>query len=321
MVAFRFAHLSDPHLPLVPGETKASHLFSKRALGFLSWQRKRRRIHSPAMLARLVEDVRAAAPDHVAVTGDLANIAMAGEFARGRDWLRSLGNAEAVTVIPGNHDTLVPFPWDEGLGLWTPWMAADPGQEGEGPFPAVRVRGPVAFVCLNSGLPTPPLLATGRLGPAQIRAARDRLESLGRQGLFRVVLVHHPVASGVISPRKALSDQQDFRAMLAGVGAELVLHGHAHRSCFSTVPGPSGPIPCLGVPSASSAPSRRRADSHKDEPARWHLLSVARTAEGWRLTVTARGPKASDGGFGTLGEYVMDLPAAAALPSALSSAA
>lgn len=321
MVAFRFAHLSDPHLPLEPGETKVSDLLSKRALGFLSWQRKRRHVHSPAMLARLLADVRAAAPDHVVVTGDLANIALPGEFARGRDWLRALGNAQGLTVIPGNHDTLVPFPWDEGLGLWTPWMASDPGREGEGPFPAVRVRGPVAFVCLNSGLPTPPLLATGRLGPAQIRAAQDRLAELDRQGLFRVVLVHHPVASGVISPRKALTDQQDFRAMLAEAGAELVLHGHAHRSCFSTVPGPLGPIPCLGVPSASSAPTRRRADGHKDEPARWHLLSVGRADEGWRLEVEARGPAAPDGGFGTLGRYVMDLPMAAPAKPALSSAA
>lgn len=41
----------------------------------------------------------------------------------------------------------------------------------------------VALVGLNSGVPKPPLLATGTLGEAQIAAAGKLLEELGREGL------------------------------------------------------------------------------------------------------------------------------------------
>ena len=59
------------------------------------------------MLAKIVADMKAQAPDHIAVTGDIANIALPAEFTRGRDWLESLGDATDVTFVPGNHDVYV----------------------------------------------------------------------------------------------------------------------------------------------------------------------------------------------------------------------
>ena len=48
------------------------------------------------------------APDHIAVTGDIANIGLAEEYRHGRDLLESLGTAHDVSFVPGNHDIYVP---------------------------------------------------------------------------------------------------------------------------------------------------------------------------------------------------------------------
>src|SRR5512144_2724060 len=103
---FALAHLSDPHLAPLP-EPQWSELIGKRVMGYINWQHNRRYVHDTAALAAIVADIKAQAPDHIAVTGDIANIGLAAEFLRGRDWLESLGHAEDVTFVPGNHDIYV----------------------------------------------------------------------------------------------------------------------------------------------------------------------------------------------------------------------
>ena len=77
---FTLAHLSDPHLAPLP-EPRWSELIGKRVTGYINWQRKRRFIHDPAALAAIVADIKAQTPDHIAVTGDIANIALAGRIS------------------------------------------------------------------------------------------------------------------------------------------------------------------------------------------------------------------------------------------------
>ena len=87
---FVLAHLSDPHLAPLP-TPRFSELASKRLLGFLNWQRKRRNIHRAEMLERVVADLQAQAPDHIAVAGDLINISLPDEFVAAQRWLAALG--------------------------------------------------------------------------------------------------------------------------------------------------------------------------------------------------------------------------------------
>ena len=306
MQRFRFAHLSDPHLPLEPDRLRGRGLLSKQLLSYLSWRRKRRHHHRPDVLAALVADIHAHAPDHIAVTGDIANISLPGEFTRGREWLESVGLPEQVSYIPGNHDAMVTVPFGQGLGLWRDYMEGDKPPSDRAPlpdglFPSLRRRGPVAFIGLNSGLPTLPLLATGRVGPTQREALGDLLADLGRQGLFRVVMVHHPVADGVVKPRKGLTDRVLLRQVLARSGAEMLLHGHAHRASLSSVRGPEGSIPCLTVPSASCG------GLGKDEAAKWNLVTVERGGDGWRVQVDIRGYD-TQAGIVPIGAYTLLLP-------------
>ena len=156
-------------------------------------------------------------------------------------------------------------------------------------FPTVRRRGPVALVGLNSGVPKPPFFATGTLGERQIAETEKLLVELGREGLCRVVLIHHPPLT-TEKHFKRLTDAAAFQAMIRRAGCEIVLHGHNHRSEIAQIAGPGGSIPVVGVTSASAAPGSKYGR------ARYHLLGIGREDAGWRIAVDIRALKADGGG-------------------------
>lgn len=296
MSSFRLAHCSDPHLAFEPVWSWPRSLGSKRSLSQLSWVRGRRALQRPEVLAAAVEDMRAQAPDHWLVTGDVTNFSYPAEFRQAAVWLASLGAADRVSVIPGNHDALVPVDWAQGLGHWQDWMRGDRAVS-DAPFPYWRLRGEVAIIGLSSAVPTAPGLASGALGEVQLARLEALLQTLGEQGLCRVVALHHPPADGVVTARKALVDRAAFRAVLQRAGAELVLHGHSRDARFDPLPGPRGLIASLGLPSVSAIPNP------KDEGSRWQLLELERAGRGWQCRVTVRTLKPTLDGYETAGRY------------------
>lgn len=278
---FTLAHLSDPHLPMP--QARVVDLLGKRATGYFNWWRNRVQLHRPEALAGLVADIAAQKPDHIALTGDLVNISLPDEFARASRWLATLGTPDRVTIVPGNHDVYVATQWRESLGRWGAYIAGDgqPLAADFKVFPTLRRRGPVALVGLNSGLPKPPFFATGTLGEAQIASAEKLLAELGREGVCRVVMIHHPPLT-TESPFKRLTDAAAFQAMIRRVGCEIVLHGHNHRSEVARIMGPQGAVPVVGVTSASAAPGSKYGR------ARYHLIGIERGTSGWRIAVDIR---------------------------------
>ncbi len=282
---FSFAHLTDPHLPLRSGDASWPALLGKRITGWLSWRMKRQDIHRPEVLAALIEDIRAHAPDHVVVTGDLVNISAAGEIARAGEWLAGLGAAGGVTAVPGNHDAYVRPRGGADFACWRDHMTDSAPLSARPQFPFVRRRGPAAFIGLNTAIPTAPFTAFGRLGAAQLAALDSVLTELGAQGVCRVLLLHHPPAGPDAEEwREGLHGHEDFARVLAARGAELVLHGHTHHWALRHLPGPGGTaIPVLSAGSASAFPVRGA------EPASWNLIRVAGEPGAWRLSAGARG--------------------------------
>jgi 3',5'-cyclic AMP phosphodiesterase CpdA len=278
---FRLAHLSDPHLGPLPAPSWRE-LMGKRATGYLNWQRSRAAHHRMDVLDRLMADLAAEAPDHVAVTGDLINLGLEAEYPQARGFLWRLGPPDRVSFVPGNHDTYMRATVPGMVHHWRPWFLEDGADETTGgyAFPYLRRRGPVGIVGLCSGVPTPPFLATGAVGSRQIAAMQDHLEDLAREGLARVVLIHHPPFD--IGWQKRLVDHAELAAALSRSGCELVLHGHTHRGTTREIAGPAGPIPVIGVPSASAA-----ADGH-EEPAAWNLVTIGGEPGNWRIDVERR---------------------------------
>lgn len=300
MAGFTFAHLSDPHLATELAAGVWKRLTLKQILALLSWRRRRAGLHRASALELLRDDVANANVCHVVVTGDLVNIADADEFPSARQWLATLGPPDRVSVVSGNHDHTRRAPRCGGPALW---QAHASGDAGEG-APWLRRRGGVALIGLDSGCATPLGSAAGALGRAQIDKAATLLRTAAAEGLFRVVLIHHPPVIGPGGARKALRDRAALSAMLAREGAELVLHGHHHLSLRREIPGPAGPIPVLGVPSASAWPG----PGVHDEAAGWHLHAVEAVDGGWRLTTEARALDTATGRFVTLGRSGRMLP-------------
>jgi 3',5'-cyclic AMP phosphodiesterase CpdA len=280
MAAFTLAHLSDPHLPPLPA-LRLRDLAGKRALGYLNWTRNRQRFHRRDVLDTLVSDMQAQAPDHIAITGDLVNLALEAEFAPSLRWLESIGAPDRVTVIPGNHDAYVRVTQHRFAEAWGNYLASDDKPDGGAAFPSLRRRGPLALVGVSSAVPTPPLMATGWLGRTQLDALERVLAGLASEQAFRVLLIHHPLRSD--SRAKRLTDSQEVLALLKQYGVELILHGHDHVHSTIWVDGPNGPIPAVGVPSASAL-------AHGRHPAAaYNLFSIERDGAAWRCEQTVRG--------------------------------
>jgi 3',5'-cyclic AMP phosphodiesterase CpdA len=281
---FVLAHLSDLHLAARP---RLSELPGKRGLGFINWHRGRKHVHRVEVLDAITRDLMARAPDHIAVTGDLVNLSLRAEYARARAWLETLGPPTGVTVTLGNHDLYVPGAARLPNEFWGEYMRGDEGEPGA--FPFVRRRGPAALIVLSSALPTAPFLATGRLGDHQLARLATALDAT--DGLFRVVLIHHPPVSRAKRHLRRLTDARQFRRVLAEKGAELVLHGHDHRRALTWLEGPRHTIAAVGVPSASAQAPHRR-----EHAGGYNVFHIDGTSGAWRCEVITR-LRGTDGGM------------------------
>jgi 3',5'-cyclic AMP phosphodiesterase CpdA len=293
-MSFTIAHITDPHLSPAP-MPGFRDLRLKRVMGFINWQRNRRRRNDMGLLGRLTADMRAQKPDHVAVTGDLVNIAMPAEFRRAAQWMETLGDPHDVSFVPGNHDAYVRVAMPILESTFARWTTGDAPRAGN-TFPFLRIRGEVALIGLSSAVPTGPLMATGRVGKAQLAAFADLLRETGARGLARVIMIHHPPITGAAPALRGLSDADAFGRIVRDLGAEAILHGHNHERAARSLPSRAartsdGAVPVLGAPSAAAAGRNPRRQ------AAYHLVKIERDGDRWRISARSRG-LAEEGGIG-----------------------
>jgi 3',5'-cyclic AMP phosphodiesterase CpdA len=149
-------------------------------------------------------------------------------------------------------------------------------------FPFVRRFGDIALIALSSAIPTMPFIAAGKVGSLQRRLLGEALSRLGRDGLFRVVLIHHPPLPGQAGWHRGLRDAGRTTRVMKQNGVELVLHGHNHEQTILELETVSGTAIVIGVPSASEAVDGRAP------AARYNEYAIARTNDGWRCEMTGR---------------------------------
>jgi 3',5'-cyclic AMP phosphodiesterase CpdA len=281
--SFTLAHLSDPHM-CSPQDLSAHALMNKRIFGYLSWRLHRRSEHRKEVLASLQHDLQTMQLDHIVITGDLTHLGTPIDFFEAQQFLQSLGPPLQVTVVPGNHDAYVAVDWKHTFALWTEYMASDAtpqtaavSTDSRPHFPILRIRGQIALIGISTARPSAPLFATGKVGHIQLQKLENILTETGRQDLLRVVVIHHPPVSGVVRWRKRLTDANALRAVLKRCGAEMVLHGHVHRSSFTQLQTAQGNAPVICVPSASALgrnPKRR---------ARFHIYHFNQNDQQWEV--------------------------------------
>lgn len=286
--SFVLAHFSDPHFARVDHIEKSDFL-NKRILGYLRYKLKRQAEHSEEVLTILNKDLQRAKPDHIAITGDLTQLGLPIEFRIACNWLQTLNSANKVTIVPGNHDTYIKTDWHETFAHWVDYMVGDrPDQSAdltadlEALFPTLRIRNRIALIGINTAYPSGPHLATGTIGGGQLKKLETVLSHLSGQNLFRIILIHHPPVQGIVNRRRSLTDAASLRTLIKRYGAELILFGHAHKTVDAHLDSPSGLIPAMGAPSASSVSPQNQRRS------RYYLYKITSAAEGWKVHLDER---------------------------------
>ena len=279
----KIAHISDLHMTSLR-HVRWPELFNKRILGYLSWCWRRRFIHKRAMLERLMAAVRRENPALLAVTGDLTQIGTVGECRQAQAWLDETARWCDLALVPGNHDCYIHTDYARTIGLWRrhfPGAALNGGNGHDGMFPAMRRLGDLALIGVNTGCPAPPFKATGRVGAAQLAALAALLREAGRDGLFRLVLMHHGPAPGTYDSRKHLTDEAGFAAVIRQHGAELILHGHGHNMSDDFIDGGGRRVPVSGVAAATAVAH----DGHP--PAGYKVYQIDKAETGWSVRCRA----------------------------------
>ncbi len=307
---FSLGHLSDLHATPVVVENPI-HLLNKRFFGWLSWRIRRQRFHRSSVVEALMDDLNRTSIDHLVVTGDLTNLSLSSEFGAARERLKRLGDARDVSIVPGNHDAYVRVAQAASWNLWSDYFESDDGDSDDGEsaegrsdprdrFPTLRIRGPLAVVGLCSALPTRLFDATGTLGDAQLERVERMLHRLSESDLCRVISIHHPITEGATHPRRWLRDAESLRGVIGRAGADLVVHGHNHRTLLAAIDGPDGSIPVVGVRSASDIGQR------PEHRAQYHVYEIERNCESrgprFRIALRIRGYDPGSGRFRAEGE-------------------
>lgn len=272
------AHISDVHLaPLPP--VKLTELANKRMTGFINWRLKRHNSLSGDGLTNLVRHMREQKPDFTAVTGDLVNLGLEAEANTAFNWLQTVGTPDQVAVSPGNHDAYLRQSFGYNSARWGEYMAGETLDAA--PFPYVRRIGDVAVIVCSSAVPSAPFFALGRFEQDQADRLAHILKLLGDAGYFRVIMIHHPPNLEARHPRLGLYGARRFRDAVAQHGAELILHGHTHKSSIFAIPGLTGDVPVVGVAAAGAAQS----EAASEDPARYNLFKIERLGTAWSCTM------------------------------------
>lgn len=178
----------------------------------------------PALVEALAADVIMAAPDAVAVSGDLTRRASRDEFARAFAFLEMLG--APLLVLPGNHD----IPQRDLVGRFMHpkrrWRRARPEDAAE----ELTLDGTRLI-----GLDTVSRAqwhfdwSAGGITPERRARLAARLDAA--KGLDVVVVCHHPLrhAAWAIA-RRPPREAGAIIELLRGHGVKAVLCGHLHQA-------------------------------------------------------------------------------------------
>jgi 3',5'-cyclic AMP phosphodiesterase CpdA len=172
----------------------------------------------PAILAPLLEFIRAVKPDVVAISGDLTQRARTAEFMAAREFLASIPFPQII--VPGNHD--VPLHdiisrFAHPLNRYTRYISADLQ-----PFYA---DSEIVVVGVNTARAW--TWKDGRINRSQLEKLRATLQAAPSH-VTKIVVTHHPFdlpagATGRVVGRSRLAIKT-----LADCGVDLLLAGHFH---------------------------------------------------------------------------------------------
>ena len=175
---------------------------------------------NPAILPPLLDFIRSANPDLVAVSGDLTQRARTVEYIAAREFLAAIPFRQIV--VPGNHDVPLRNPFSrfvKGLAAYRRYITPDLQ-----PFYA---DDEIAVAGVNTARALTWTWKDGRINALQLAKLRQALEPLGNERT-KIVVTHHPFdlpegVTGHVVGRSRLAIRT-----LAECGVDMLLAGHFH---------------------------------------------------------------------------------------------
>jgi 3',5'-cyclic AMP phosphodiesterase CpdA len=223
-------------------------------------------LHCPAKnLAQpeaLIASIREAAPDIVAVTGDLTRRAREREFAIAAALVKSLPGEKLI--VPGNHD--VPFLTERFHRPFARFARSVGAQ------PLFLETPDVLLIGLNTAIGASASAWDWSLGAApETRVTPVAALLAERRGnRLGIVACHHPLRPHALDRRRSTT-ARGIAAFteLAAAGMQVVLHGHLHRASKTCVDG-----------ACEIAANTALSDRERGGPAGYNVIDIA--SGGWR---------------------------------------
>jgi len=196
------------------------------------------------LVESLAADVILAAPDAVAVSGDLTRRASRDEFARAFAFLEMLG--APLLVLPGNHD----IPHGNLVGRFMHpkrrWRRARP----EDSVDELTLKG-TRLIGLDTVSRAQWHLDWSAGGISWERRTRLDAQLGAAKGLNVIVVCHHPLRHGAwATSRRAPREAGSTIELMRARGVKAVLCGHLHQAEMTRLE-PEGPFQVI-APSAFS---------------------------------------------------------------------
>ncbi len=174
-----------------------------------------------SLLDPLVENVDAARPDVVVVSGDLTQRALASQFRAAAAFLARLPSPRIV--VPGNHDVPLHNVFDRfvrPLDKFRRYIEPDLSPR--------HIDAELAVLGVNTARSL--VAKNGRINREQVAALREAFRPLEDE-VMKVVVTHHPfdVGSGA-GKRELVGRARMAMSAFAECGVDLLLAGHLHVS-------------------------------------------------------------------------------------------
>jgi 3',5'-cyclic AMP phosphodiesterase CpdA len=212
-------------------------LIGKRLFGQMNLWFNRRFVFELGRMAALEQRILSLKPDLLLFSGDLTTTALDSEFRLVRQALNPLLKALPAVIVPGNHDR------HSFSAARRKFLERHFPDHAPGSYPHHRqLSEGLHLIALD---PTRPNILSdrGRLGPAQLSAVHDLLQTLPADAKL-IVLCHYTLGMPPDLPpeaaRHAMIDAEALKIILSTGGRPtLYLHGHVHTPfCWRLVERP-----------------------------------------------------------------------------------
>jgi 3',5'-cyclic AMP phosphodiesterase CpdA len=235
-VVIRLAHFSDLHLTATPLGLTIRDYLSKRLIGWLNHQGRRRKSFAQAetILGQFLEELKNERFDHVIFTGDATTLGLKREY---QTLMQTFGNFEVLpegVATPGNHDYYTRRSRRSGLfeATFAKWLQGI--RVGPWPYPFAKKVGNYWLVMVNSAQPNSvPWDSRGRVGKKQRSLLIELFKQLSEEP--KILVTHYPLLleSGKKEHRwRRCRDAQQLAEIARQHGVRLWVHGHRHTPYF-----------------------------------------------------------------------------------------